>query len=121
MRKFKTGATRDSLDGKPQYHGYFSPVAFRLFGEYMLKHQRQADGTMRTCDNWKKGIDLPTYLDSLWRHFMDLWEIMEGGHPTDIKTGEPIDWKEAWGGLYFNLQGIAHEKSKAGNDLRPYG
>ena len=112
MRKFKSGATRDTIEGKPQYHGYFSPAMFRLFGEYMLKHQRQANGKMRGCDNWKRGIDLDIYLDSLWRHFMDFWEYMEGGQPKDRKTGEAVCWKDAAAGVLFNLQGIIHEKIK---------
>src|SRR5690348_5131587 len=60
-RFFNAGATRDTAEGKPDYPGFLSPLVVKRFGEYMLKHQVQSDGTLRSSSNWKKGIPLEAY------------------------------------------------------------
>jgi hypothetical protein len=72
MREFETGATRDEAEGKPDYEGFISPLVTKRFGEYMLKHQAQADGKLRASDNWQKGIPRDQYVKSLLRHVQDL-------------------------------------------------
>jgi len=103
MRTFDTGATRDSDDNKIDYDGFLSPYALRAYGEYMLKHQVQADGSKRTSDNWQKGIPITTgYMKSLWRHFMDVWMNVH-----NIPCG--VDFEEALTALFFNVHGMLHE------------
>lgn len=81
IRLFDTGATRDSDDSKFDFEGYLSPLVLERFAEYMTKHRKQSDGSLRDSDNWQKGFG-PNHKDvcikSLWRHFMDLWKIHRG-------------------------------------------
>ena len=78
IRKFDSGATRDTAEGKPDYAGFQSPLVIRRFGQYMLEHQQQPDGTARASNNWKKGIPRDAYFESLMRHVLDLWLHHEG-------------------------------------------
>lgn len=83
-RTFATGATRDTDDGKPDYEGYLSPLVIEAYGAYMLRHQKQPDGTMRPSDNWQLGIPKPELMKSLWRHFLSAWKKHRlGADPTD--------------------------------------
>lgn len=107
MRTFPTGATRDDDETKPDFIGYNSPLVVRRYGEYMLKHQRQADGGMRPADNWKAGIPRDAYLSSLARHFLDLWLAHECG---EAESREGIE--EALCAILFNAQGYLHEVLK---------
>jgi hypothetical protein len=75
MRTFESGATRDTGMSKPDYEGFLSPEVLVAFGEYMLSHQRQSDGSLRESDNWQKGIPLNVYMKSLFRHVVDLWRM----------------------------------------------
>lgn len=112
VRKFDTGATRDSDDGKLDFDGFFSPLVLVRFAEYMHAHRRQADGQMRASDNWQNGIPLPVYRKSLWRHFVDVWKELLG-----IAT--PAGFEENACALMFNIQGALHEhlKAKANRNL----
>jgi hypothetical protein len=120
MRSFDTGATRSSAEGKPDYSGYLSPLAIEGFGRYMLKHQKQADGTYRSSRNWKKGIPMKAYVESMWRHFhafwrfVDFWMADERDFPTDSKwtIAEIEAVREDLYGLMFNVMGFAHEFEK---------
>ena len=103
MRTFNTGATRDTEDGKLDYEGFLSPVALRRYAEYMHKHRIQSDGSLRSSDNWQKGIPLDAYMKSGFRHFMDWWAI----HRTEEAFDE---WGEdAICALIFNAFGYLHE------------
>ena len=104
MRTFETGATRDSEESKPDYTKSLSPLALHRFGQYMLKHNVQADGQLRTLDNWKLGIPVDAYFGSLGRHFMDLWLHREGYGGL---AREP-DVQEVLCALLFNVQGLLH-------------
>lgn len=108
IRKFETGATRNSDTGKPDYDGFLSPEVVVAFGEYMHKHRYQADGTLRDSDNWKKGMSLPVYIKSLWRHFVDLWRLHRGHTVTDTE-GKNVTVKDAACAILFNTQGYLHE------------
>lgn len=102
MRIYKTGATRDTNENKISYKGFLSPEVLQRYGEYMLKHQTQADGKKRTADNWKKGIEMDDYIDSMWRHFHAVWLKHEHGQ----------DNEEDLCALFFNVQGYLFEKLK---------
>ena len=122
MRKFDSGATRDSADTKFDYDGFISPLTVRAYGEYMHKHRVQADGSLRASDNWRKGIPIPVYRKSLARHYQDVKAILSGwgsvsGQATDQ---EPQDILEALCGLKFNTDGLIHEimqRRLAGEEL----
>lgn len=104
MREFSTGATRDSDLDKPDFEGYFSPYALDSYGAYMLKHQKQADGSMRASDNWKKGIPQTAYRKSLYRHHLEFQKAAAEGRTTDA-----IEMANA---ILFNVMGWLHEELK---------
>jgi len=107
IRKFASGATRDSDEDKPKYKSYLSPLAMLAYGKYMLEHQRQADGSIRDADNWKKGMPTQEYAESLLRHYVDVWLILEG-----FEEQARAHWEEALCGIIFNAQGLLHELLK---------
>jgi hypothetical protein len=112
MRTFQTGATRDGNANKIDYKGFISPQAMRAFGEYMHRHRKQADGSLRDSDNWKKGIPVTAYQESLIRHVFDLWAVWEGAEVKDPTSGAAMDEKELLCAVLFNAQGILHEREK---------
>lgn len=114
IREFASGATRSPLSDKIQYEGFLSPIALQRFGEYMREHQVQTDGTKRQADNWQKGIPLNAYMDSMARHFFDVW-LHHRGFPE--RAAEPLE--VALCGLFFNVQGYLHETLKAPVKLAP--
>jgi hypothetical protein len=101
QRKFDTGATRSPLADKPQYEGYLNPLVIKRFGEYMLKHQTQADGQRRDPDNWQKGIPPKSLMDSKMRHDMDVWLHHRGYGYAAV---EPME--EALCGVLFNTMAL---------------
>ena len=109
VRTFDTGATRDTEDGKLDFEGYLSPLALTRYGEYMLAHSEQLDGTRRASDNWQKGIPLDAYMKSAWRHFVEWWTCHRVG-----ATDEEME--EALCALLFNVSGYLHEHLKAKAD-----
>lgn len=104
MRKFETGATRDTDDNKYDYEAFLSPRVLESFAAYMHKNRFQADGTKRDGDNWQKGIPLDAYMKSMFRHFMDIWKAHRGLQAPDIK--------ESLNALLFNAMGMLHETLK---------
>jgi hypothetical protein len=105
VRKFESGATRDTSENKPEYAGYLSPLVIKAYGEYMMKHQIQSDGSKRSADNWKRGMPLNVYMDSGWRHFHDWWMEHDGYESREGLT-------DALCGLLFNVMGYLHEVEK---------
>lgn len=105
MRRFDGGATRDTDEGKPDYAGYISPLVLQRYGAYMLKHQKQADGTMRGSDNWKAGMPREVYVSSLLRHVMDVWLETDGYESRDGLS-------EALCAVIFNASGLLLEVLK---------
>ncbi len=103
MRKFTGGATRDTEEGKPDYEGFLSPLVMERFGEYMTKHRKLPDGSLRDSDNWQKGIPKDVYMKSAWRHFVAWWWEHRGHWTAD-------GIEEALCGLLFNVQGYLHER-----------
>jgi hypothetical protein len=105
LREFATGATRDLDDNKLDYEGFYSPLVVRRFAEYMHKNRLQKDGSLRSSDNWQKGIPRDAYMKSLFRHFMDVW--------TGHRAGEVHE--EELCAILFNVQGYLFEilKEKA--------
>jgi len=102
MREFETGATRDNEEGKLGYEGFLSPIVLKRFATYMHRHRLQADGELRSADNWQQGIPLTAYMESGFRHFMDWWLEHRGGESRD-------GLEDALCGLMFNVQGYLFE------------
>jgi hypothetical protein len=100
MRKFGTGATRNSDEGKYDYEGFISPLVLERYAQYMNKHRKQADGKLRDSDNWQKGFGdnhLDVCIKSAWRHFMDLWKQHRGYKGQDTL-------EDSLCALLFNIQ-----------------
>jgi len=112
IRKFATGATRDTDQNKPDYEGFLSPIVLKRYGEYMNKHRIQSDGKLRDSDNWQKGIPKNEYMKSLLRHVMDLWLEHRG-----FESREGIE--NALMAILFNAMGYAYEILKEKNLKKP--
>lgn len=106
VRTFESGATRSSDEGRPDYDGYLSPLVIERFGEYMTKHRKQADGTLRDSDNWQKGMPLSTYVKGLYRHFMHFWARHRGWPVSDKQAAPTIE--DDLCAMLFNVQGYLH-------------
>jgi len=107
MREFTDGAIRDTVEGKLSYVKGLSPIVLKRYLEYLDAHRTQADGKLRTFDNWKCGIPRDVYLDSLGRHFMDVW-LLEYGFTAEDNHGV-VDIEGALCGVLFNTMGMLHE------------
>lgn len=106
IRKFDTGATRDTAQDKPDYEGFLCPLVIERYGEYMHGHRKQSDGSLRDSDNWQKGIPREVYMKSLWRHFHDLWKLHRGHLAKDTLENVLC-------AILFNVMGYLHETLKA--------
>lgn len=113
IRTFETGATRNTDTTKLDFEGFLHPLVLRRFAEYMHTHRQQADGTLRSADNWQKGIPADVYMKSLFRHFMDVWSLHRGVPVTSPETGLPVEMVEALMACLFNIQGYAFELLRA--------
>lgn len=109
IRKFDTGATRDTADGKFEYDKYLSPQFINGFARYMNKHQTLPDGSKRAGDNWQQGFPEDVLVASAWRHFFDFWAIMRNYMVYDERDN-PVELGDAVYGLVFNLQAIMHQR-----------
>ena len=114
MRTFDSGATRDTVEGKLSYAKCLSPAVLRRYLEYMDKHRKQADGQMRDWDNWKKGIDVDAYMDSLVRHVWDMWLMHTGTMPND----ENVSAEDLLCAIMFNSMGYLFEILSVNDEYR---
>ena len=102
VRRFETGATRDTEKDKLDYEGFLSPWVLERYARYMHKHREQSDGNLRDSDNWQKGMPKSAYIKSMWRHLMDLWF----GHRGEFSQEGT---EEALCAIIFNAMGYLHE------------
>lgn len=126
MQKFPTGATRSASDGKNDYEGFVSFPVLEEFGDYMSRHQVQADGAKRESDNWQKGIDLASYKKSFLRHALELWGLWRGTVSRRLQKEYPgksrdFLFRETACATLFNLQGLIHEYLKSDRLAEPAG
>lgn len=112
VRKFETGATRDTDAGKLDFDGFLSPLVLRQYADYMHGHRKLPDGSLRASDNWSLGIDREVYMKSLWRHFFAVWEENKGIETPDGLVANLC-------AVLFNASGMLHEVLKAQNDYTP--
>jgi len=114
IRKFDTGASRDSDEGKYDYEAFLSPIVIEAYAKYMNKNRKMSDGSLREGDNWQAGFGDNHYdvcMKSGFRHFIDLW--MEH---RKLKSREGID--NAICGILFNVMAYYHKllKDRIKND-----
>ena len=113
VRKFETGATRDTDENKLKYLGFLSQPVLKRYAEYLHENRKQKDGTFRDPDNWKKGIPLPVYMDSSLRHFMERWEhfleIEQTKHDQDELQCILFQLEQTLCAEMFNTMGMLHE------------
>ena len=86
------------------------PLGKPVVRTYMLSCQYLKDGTLRSSDNWQKGIPVSAYMKSLLRHVIELW--------TQYRTDPASISEETLCATLFNAQGILHEtlKERYAND-----
>ena len=108
IRKFGTGATRDTTVGKYDFEGFLSPLVLQRYAAYMHKHRTQSDGTLRDSDNWQKHFGPDHYaicMKSLLRHTMDMWFEHRG-----LKSRDGIE--DAMMAVLFNVMAYADKYLK---------
>lgn len=117
IKTFATGAIRSSDEGKNAYEGFLSMEALEEFGDYMTRHRKLPDGSLRDPDNWKKGMGLDSFIGSLLRHTFELVALHTRGYVTRrIRREMPdkvsdLDFlkREIACAILFNVQGYLHE------------
>lgn len=102
IREYKSGATRDTDEGKLDFEGFLSPLVLERYAQYMNENRVQKDGGLRDSDNWQKGIPFNDYVKSGWRHFFSWWK----GHREGVVNEKEIC------ALIFNASGYLHEHLK---------
>lgn len=111
VRKFDSGATRDTDENKYDYEAFFSPLVLERRAAFMHKNRIQPDGGLRDGDNWQKGIPLDQYAKSEWRHHHQFWKLHRD-YPTLDEKGNVVELEDAICALMFNLEGYLHELLK---------
>lgn len=114
IRKFNTGATRDTVEGKLSYVRALSPIVLQRYVQYLDAHRKQPDGSLREFDNWKQGIPTDVYLDGLGRHFLAVW-LLAQGFPAKDNHGS-VTLENSLCALIFGSSGWLHEILKAKSD-----
>ncbi len=100
VRKFETGAIRDKDDSKEDYVETFSWTALRRHAQYMTGKKKKYG-----VGNFKKGIPIGSYEQSLVRH---LQKYMENKYEQGVvETGE-----DHLAAMLFNICGIMHEEER---------
>ncbi len=107
VRKFDTGATRDTTEGKLDYRKALSPIVLQRYVQYLDAHRKQPDGSMRDFDNWKQGIPIEAYFEGLGRHDMAVW-LLHDGFPAEDNHG-PVTLEDSLCAIIFNATGWLHE------------
>jgi len=103
MRTFESGATRDDAGDKPNYADGRSSQTERYYLEYLGRHRKTADG-LRDWNNWKWGIPVNAYRDSLMRHCEDAVAASRG-----LPTREDTALEDLLCAIRFNATGWLFE------------
>lgn len=112
VRKFASGATRDTDEGKLDYEGFLSPAVLERYARFMHKHRVQPDGNLRDSDNWQKGIPQEQYMKSMFRHFMEVWSNHRTTRALPPSHSPPTQeaFEDALCALLFNVMGYLFEE-----------
>jgi len=108
IRKFSTGASRDTTKDKLDFEAFLSPEVLLKYAEYMHRNRKLPDGSLRDGDNWQKGFGenhFDVCMKSLYRHFFDMWLEHRG-----FKSREGIE--NAMMGILFNTMAYYHQLLK---------
>lgn len=108
IRKFETGATRDTSLNKLDFEAFLSPLVLTSFAEYMHEHRKQSDGGLRPGDNWQKGIPRTEYAKSLLRHVIHFW-LIHRGHLAFDENGKEVQMIPTLHAIVFNAWGYLFE------------
>lgn len=104
--KFKSGAIRDSQEGKEDYTETISWTAFKRYAQYMTEKKKKYG-----AGNFKKGIDIDSYEKSLCRH---LQKYMANKYEHGDVEKEEMHLEA----MLFNIFGIIHEEEMIKKGLR---
>lgn len=100
IRKFTTGAIRDNDDKKEDYIETISWTAFKRYAQYMTgKKSKYGSG------NFKKGIPIESYEQSLVRHLQKYLE-------NKYEDGNVETLEDHLSAMVFNIFGIMHEEGR---------
>ena len=88
LRVFPSGAVRSSNNGKIEWLGVRHPLVEKSFGDYMKKHTKTEDGSIRSFRNWHMGWSEEVSIQSLIRHAEDLQAIHEGYTVVKIRHND---------------------------------
>lgn len=111
VRAFETGATRSADATRYDPEAFLSPLVIERYCEYMNKHRVQPDGSVRSGDNWQKGMPLDTYMKGHIRHTLHAWSRHRGLPVRDDKAAANLE--EDLCAILFNVQGYLYEILKA--------
>lgn len=109
VRLFPSGATRSANDGKYEIARFFDPRVMLERAAYMHRHRIQPDGQLRDPDNWKKGMGLQTYADSIGRHALDFALLHEGYEVRRPEDDSKVEMIETLCAIMFNCEGYIKE------------
>lgn len=100
LTKFESGAIRDSQEGKEDYIETISWTAFKRYSQYMTGKKKKYG-----AGNFKKGIPIESYEQSLVRH---LQKYLANKYENGM-TEKEDDHLSA---MVFNIFGIIHEEER---------
>jgi hypothetical protein len=103
-RIFASGATRDTNKDKLAYDKGLSMQVLQAYMEYLGKHRLMKDGSLREWNNYKKGIPIETYRESLMRHTVDVVRKSYG-----LPLREEMSLPELLCAVIFNASGYLFE------------
>ena len=100
ITKFKSGAIRDTQEGKVDFVETISFTAHHRFAKYMTgKKAKYGVG------NFKKGIPIENYEQSLLRHVDKYFR-------NKYEGGQDEPEEDHLAGIRFNVDGIMHEEER---------
>jgi len=98
---FSTGAMRDLQGGKECYTETMSWSGLKRYARYMTKKKEKYG-----VGNFKKGIPITSYEESLPRHYQKYME-------NKFEEGQVEADDDHLAGMLFNIFGIMHEEAMA--------
>jgi hypothetical protein len=100
ITKFVTGAIRDSQEGKEDYIETISWTAFKRYAQYMTGKKKKYG-----AGNFKKGIPVESYEQSLVRHLQKYLS-------NKYEEGDTEKEEDHLSAMLFNVFGIMHEEER---------
>lgn len=100
VRKFESGAIRDTSNGKESYIETLSWTALKRYAQYMTAKKAKYG-----AGNFKKGIPIESYEESLVRHIQKYLE-------NKYENGNEEKGEDHLSAIIFNTFGIMHEQGR---------